>query len=72
MLKNKFFFDYIYYRACRFFLNRDGKDGIRAVLLVSLMQLLLLMGELWGNETKQEQAFINFQYTVESTLSSKS
>ena len=35
-------FDYIYYRLAKFFLKGDGKDAIRAVLGVSMIQLLIV------------------------------
>jgi C4-dicarboxylate transporter len=38
-----FFFGYIYYRAAIFFMARDGKKGISAIMLVSAMQLSLGM-----------------------------
>lgn len=41
MVKYEFFFDYVYYRVCKFYLERDGKNGFRASLVVSLSQLLI-------------------------------
>lgn len=41
MVKYEFFFDYVYYRVCRFYLERDGKNGFTASLVVSLSQLLI-------------------------------
>ncbi len=36
-------FDYVYYRASKFFFKRDGSDADRAIWLVTSMQALLIL-----------------------------
>jgi H+/Cl- antiporter ClcA len=44
-----FFFDYIYYRLLQFYFKWDGRNGITAVIGVSMIQCLVLVDVmLWG------------------------
>jgi hypothetical protein len=36
------YFDYIYYRATKFYAKWDGNNGINGILMISLIQLLLI------------------------------
>ncbi|MBX2969733.1 MAG: hypothetical protein KF803_10215 [Cyclobacteriaceae bacterium] len=44
MEKPSFFFDYIYYRITEFYFRWDGRIGVTAIAVISLMQILLFLG----------------------------
>ena len=44
----EFFFDYIYYRLYKFYYKWDGRNGITAVMGVSMIQVLIVISILIG------------------------
>lgn len=42
-MRDNFFFEYIYYRLYRFYFKWDGRNGITAIIGVSMIQVLLII-----------------------------